>query len=120
MEVPMKVLKWIGIVLASLIVLPIVTLSIMGQRSGAGRIQTATEIQASPEQLWSWLEDGQKLKQWVSWTVEVQPWDPPQPGVGAKRIWKMRDENNGGGAIDIQGTFNGNWVATKISMTVCV
>lgn len=98
-----KWMKWIGVVLAALIILPIVTLLILGQRQGAGKMEASEEISASPQQLWPWLEDGQKLKQWVSWTTEVQPWDPPQPGVGARRIWKMRDENNGGMTMDIQG-----------------
>jgi uncharacterized protein YndB with AHSA1/START domain len=104
MEVKMKWLKRIAIVLAALIVLPILTLLIMGQRSGAGQTRVVAEIHASPQQLWPWLENGDRLKQWVSWLVDVQTWNPPQPGAGAKRVLKMRDENNGNMIMDIENT----------------
>lgn len=100
----MKWLKRIGLVLAAVIVLPVLTLLLMGHRSGAGHVQVSTEIQATPDQLWPWIEEGARLKQWVSWLVEVKAWAPQQPGVGAKRVWTMRDENNDGYLMQIEGT----------------
>jgi uncharacterized protein YndB with AHSA1/START domain len=98
---PVKVLKWIGIVLAALVILPMITLFILGHRSGAGQSHTSIEINASPEQIWPWLEDGDKLKQWVSWTQEVRVADPQKRGVGARRVLVMKDENSGGMLISI-------------------
>jgi len=91
----MKWLKRIAIVVAALLIIPVLTLLILGLRPGAGRSQASVEIQASPEQLWAWIDDGSRLKQWVSWTVDVKPWSP-QAGPGATRSMTMRDENNGG------------------------
>src|SRR5882724_5260064 len=95
-EIRMKWLKWIGIVLAALLILPVVTLLILGLRKDAGHLHESIEIAASPQQLWPWLEDGDKLKQWVGWLVEVQVSGPSQHGVGASHVWVMKDENNGG------------------------
>jgi uncharacterized protein YndB with AHSA1/START domain len=97
----MKWLKWIGIVLAALLILPVVTLLILGMRKDAGHLHGSYEIATSPQQLWPWLEDGDKLKQWVSWLVEVRVPDPSLHGVGASHVWVMRDENNGGKFMQI-------------------
>ena len=90
----MKWLKWIGIVLAALLILPVVTLLILGQRKDAGHLHGSIEIAASPQQLFPWLVEGDKLKQWVSWLVEVRVPDPTVHGVGAStlhhRTWSYR------------------------------
>jgi uncharacterized protein YndB with AHSA1/START domain len=112
----MKWLKWVGIVLAALLVLPLLTLLVIGLRPGAGQIQASADIHASPDQLWSWVEDGAKLKQWVSSLVEVRPADPPQPGVGAKRVLKMRDENNGGTPMEIEATCSEYAPPSRLTM----
>jgi uncharacterized protein YndB with AHSA1/START domain len=116
----MKWVKRIGIVLAAVVVLPVLTLVIMGQRSGAGHLRTSTEIQATPDQLWPWVEDGARLKQWVSWLVEVKAWDPPQPGVGAKRVWTMRDENNDGYLMQMEGICTEYAPPTRLTMHLAV
>lgn len=100
-----RLLKWIGIVLASLIVLPMITLLVMGHRPNAGKVHASTEIAASREQVWQWLDNNDRLKQWVSWLVDVQE---PQPGphaVGSHRVWVMKDENNGGELLNLDGVF---------------
>jgi len=100
----MKWLKWIGIVVAALIILPLVTLLVLGHRSGAGTLQASIEMNASPEQVWAWIDDGDKLKQWVSWLVEVKYPDAQKThGVGATRVLVMKDENNGGMLMEIAG-----------------
>lgn len=102
----MKWVKWIAIVLAALIVLPAITLMIMGHRANAGTSHLAIEINAAPDQVWTWLDDGDKLKQWISWMVDVKYPDPQNAHVvGGKRVWVMRDENNGGETMQIAGTF---------------
>jgi uncharacterized protein YndB with AHSA1/START domain len=100
-EIRMKWLKWIGIVLAALLILPMVTLLILGQRKDAGHMHGSIEIAASPQQLFPWLVEGDKLKQWVSWLVEVRVPDPTVHGVGASSVWVMKDENNGGARMQI-------------------
>lgn len=102
----MKWVKRIAIVLAALIILPAVTLMIMGHRANAGTSHLALEINAAPDQVWTWLDDGDKLKQWISWMVEVKYPNPEKArAVGGKRVWMMRDENNGGAMMQLAGTF---------------
>ncbi len=99
----MKWVKRVAIVLAALLILPVVTLLLLGLRSGAGQVHSAVDVQTSPDQLWGWIDDGDRVKQWVSWTVEMKPW-APHAGVGATRSATMRDENNGGTQMVIDGT----------------
>jgi uncharacterized protein YndB with AHSA1/START domain len=104
-EIRMKILKWIGIVVAALIVLPFVTLLILSQRANAGASHTEIEIAAAPEAVWPWLDEGARLKQWVSWLVEVREPQPVHHGVGAPMTWVMKDENNGGALMPMAGKF---------------
>jgi uncharacterized protein YndB with AHSA1/START domain len=99
----MKWLKWIGIALAALIVIPIGTLLILGHRANAGRSHVSVEIAGSPEQVWVWLDDSARLKQWVSWMVEVREPQPPRHAVNAPLTWVMKDENNGGMLMALDG-----------------
>jgi len=102
----MKWVKRIAIVLAVLLIVPAVTLLVLGHRSNAGIAQASVEINASPDQLWTWLDDGDKLKQWVSWMVDVKYPDPQKThGLGAERVWTMKDENNGGMLMQIAATY---------------
>jgi uncharacterized protein YndB with AHSA1/START domain len=101
----MKILKWIGIVLAALIVLPLLTLFVMSHRANAGKMHTSTEIAGTREQIWPWLDEGPRLKQWVSWLVEVREKQSGQHTVGSARTWVMKDENNGGMLMTLDGTF---------------
>lgn len=52
--------------------------------------------------VWPWLNDGEKLKQWISWLVDVRAVQPEMRGAGSRQIWVMRDENNGGMLLEIQ------------------
>jgi uncharacterized protein YndB with AHSA1/START domain len=99
-------MKWVTRIVGGFLVvilLAVAVLVVMGHRSGAGRPHASTELSASPDQLWPWLTEGEKLKQWVSWLVEVRGWEQGA-GVGAKRVWVMKDENNGGMLMEIEGT----------------
>lgn len=93
----MKWLKWIGIVIAALVILPVVTLFAMRYRHGAGETHASVEIAASPQTVWTWIDDGEKLKKWVSWTADVTYPDAQKAwSMGSSRVLVMRDENNGG------------------------
>jgi uncharacterized protein YndB with AHSA1/START domain len=102
----MKVLKWIAIVVAVLLFVPLATLLVLGHRANAGHAQASAEINASPEQLWTWIDDGDKLKQWVSWLVDVKYPDAQRPhGTGSTRVLVMKDENSGGMLMQITGKY---------------
>ena len=101
-------MKWIvriAAVLIGILVLGTAVLLAMGQRSSAGQSHASVEIQAAPEQVWPWLEDTGRLKQWVSWLVEVRDQPGSTPGVGTRRVWVMRDENNGGQLMELPFTY---------------
>jgi uncharacterized protein YndB with AHSA1/START domain len=103
-EIAMKWLKWIAIVVAVLLLVPLAALLVLGHRANAGKMQVMVEINAPPDRLWAWIDDGDKLKQWVSWLVDVKYPDPQHAhGLGASRILVMKDENNGGMLMQIVG-----------------
>jgi uncharacterized protein YndB with AHSA1/START domain len=105
-EIAMKWVKRIAIVLAVLLIVPTVTLLVLDHRANAGVALAAVEINAPPDQVWTWLDDGDKLKQWVSWMVDVKYPDPQKAhGLGAKRVLVMKDENNGGMLMQIAETY---------------
>jgi len=100
-------MKWvlrIGGALVALLLVVLITLVAMGHRADAGRIRATVEIGASPEQLWPWVNDRDKLTRWVSWLVDVRE-ETPDAAVGARRVWVMKDENNGGAPMEILGVF---------------
>lgn len=113
-------MKWvirIALVLAVLLIVPTVTLLIMGRRADAGTAQATIDIDASPDRVWPWLDEGDKLKQWISWMVDVKYPDAQKArGLGAKRVWVMRDENNGGALMQIESTCTE--YAPPVRMTV--
>jgi uncharacterized protein YndB with AHSA1/START domain len=98
-------MKWViriaGSVFA-LLLIGVVVLLAMGHRAGAGQLHSSVDIAAPPAQVWTWLSDGDKMRQWVSWTVEVRNATPQFDAVGAKRVMVMKDENNGGELIQIE------------------
>jgi carbon monoxide dehydrogenase subunit G len=100
----MKCVLRIVAILVALLLLGAVVLLAMGQRGGAGRLHDSVEIQAPPERIWPWLEESGRVKQWVSWLVDIREGPNGFQGVGAQRVWVMRDENNGGALMEIQVT----------------
>jgi carbon monoxide dehydrogenase subunit G len=100
-------MKWVIRIVAILVALPLVGAAVllaMGQRGGAGQMHVSTEIQASPDRIWPWIQESGRLKQWVSWLVDVRDVSNSFDGVGAQRVWVMRDENNGGELMEIHVT----------------
>jgi uncharacterized protein YndB with AHSA1/START domain len=102
----MKWILWIGGGLIGVIALACVVLLVLGHRANAGRTTVSADINAPPAQVWQWLEEPEKLKQWISWVVEVRmPNGSAASGVGAKRIIVMKDENNGGMRMEVEGVY---------------
>jgi len=61
-------MKWILRIaggFAALLVIAVALLFALAHRADAGRVHVSTEINASAQQLWPWLNDQDKLKQWV-------------------------------------------------------
>ena len=101
-------MKWIWRVLAVLVALPLLCAGVMwamGLRSNAGRTHASIEIHAAPDRIWPWLDRSDRLKQWVSWLVDVREDPHAAQGVGVHRTWVMRDENNGGELMEIPFTY---------------
>jgi carbon monoxide dehydrogenase subunit G len=92
-------MKWILRIaggLLAVMALAVLVLLALGLRSNAGRIVATVEISAPPQQVWQWIEEPGKMKQWISWVVDVKtPADAPQFGVGSKRTVVMKDANSG-------------------------
>jgi uncharacterized protein YndB with AHSA1/START domain len=79
-------------------------LLVLGHRANAGRTIVSVDINVSPAQLWPWIEEPGKLRQWISWVTEVRV-PNGSPAAGGKLVVVMRDENNGGMPMEIQGTY---------------
>jgi carbon monoxide dehydrogenase subunit G len=100
-------MKWILRIaggFAALLVIALAALLALGHRANAGRVHVSTEINASAVELWPWLNDPDKQKQWITWLVEIRQ-DQPGVRVGTKQVWVMRDENNRGQLMEMEGTF---------------
>lgn len=110
----MKWLKYGVAGLLGLIALFLVTMFVLGKRSGAGRIQTATEINRPPEEVWKWLEEPEHFKQWVSYVSEVR--DEGPKGVGGKRATFMKDPNMGGEAVRVDSIVREEVRHSKIAI----
>jgi uncharacterized protein YndB with AHSA1/START domain len=115
----MKWILWIGGGLIGVIALGCIVLLILGHRANAGRGVASIDINTSPTQVWQWLEEPGKLKQWISWVVEVRtPNGSIASGVGAERILVMKDENNGGALMDIEGVYTRYQPPTEMDLAM--
>jgi uncharacterized protein YndB with AHSA1/START domain len=114
-------MKWILIVLGALIGLLLlggVVLFAMGQGADANRITTSVNIHQKPEAVWPWLYKQDKVKQWVSWLVEIRD-EGGKDGelvVGSKQVWVMEDKNNNNARIEITGTIQAFEPARRIEV----
>ena len=107
----------IGGIFVALLVIAVGVLFALGHRASAGQIHVSAEINASPEQLWPWLIESDKVKQWVSWLAEVRH-DRPAAGVGTRQIWVMHDANNGGKPMEIEGIYTEYLPPTRLTVQV--
>lgn len=98
--------KWLTIVgggLLGLLALAVLTLLALGLRPGAETITGETVIERRPAEVWPWIIEGERLKEWVSWLTEVEDLTPGVEGVGARRRWVMIDPTMGDRRIEIIG-----------------
>jgi uncharacterized protein YndB with AHSA1/START domain len=90
-------MRWIKIVLGSvfgLIILATAALAIAGMGADANRMVGSVVIRQKPAAIWPWLHQADKVKQWVSWMVEIQDDGSGEPRPGKKVVWVMEDRNN--------------------------
>jgi len=100
-------MKWVWLSLKALGLLLLVIaggLWLAGRRASAGHLHSEIEVKRPAAEVWDWVSEPEKMKQWVSWLVDVRTDDMGHGGVGVKRVLVMRDENNGGQLMEIQGT----------------
>ncbi len=88
-------MKWfvrIAGTLAAVVVISFLGLWIASNRRDAGRMQASIEIARPPEEIWRWVTEPEKLRQWVGWLDRVEPdsTSPPE-GIGHKETWVMND-----------------------------
>jgi uncharacterized protein YndB with AHSA1/START domain len=88
-------MKWIVRIVGTLFVLLVVCvlgLWIASNRRDAGRMRGSVEITRSPEEVFAWMSEPEKVTQWVGWLAEVRPdTTTPREGIGHKETWIMDD-----------------------------
>ena len=100
--------KWILIVLGTLfglLVLGCAAIFAMGMSADANRLSNSIVIHQKPEAVWPWLYKPDKVKQWVTWLVDIRDEAGPhdEPVVGGKAVWIMEDKNNNNARMEITG-----------------
>lgn len=93
-------MRWVWRVLIGLfaiLVLGLGTLWGLSFRHDAGVLRASVEIAKPPAAVWPWITEGEKLKQWVGWLVEVREVGPHHD------VWVMEDRNNGNQRVEIEG-----------------
>ncbi len=95
----MKILKVIGLVLASLIVLLLIVTAFLSPKS---HMERAIVTEATPAAIFQIVNDYRNFNQWSPW-AQLDPdtkytFEGPESGVGAKMNWTSEDENVGNGS----------------------
>src|SRR6185436_3276944 len=85
-----------------LLVISVVVLLALGARADANRLQASVTIHRSPDAVWPYLYEPEKLKSWVTWLKQVETDRAGPPAVGAHAVWVMEDMNNGGAIMRIK------------------
>src|SRR5262249_44395710 len=93
----------LGALIALLLVCAAVLLA-MGASKDANRMTSSLVIHRKPEAVWPWLYKPEKVKQWVTWLIEIREEGEGEPALGQKAVWVMEDRNNGNQRMEITGT----------------
>jgi uncharacterized protein YndB with AHSA1/START domain len=114
-------MKWVVIILGGLVGLLLVAALVLwslGFRDGAGRIAGSIEIDRPPAEVWPWIVEGEKVKQWVSWLTEVHDLTPDLEGVGSRVRWIMIDPNMNNQRVQIDAEYTAYQPATLSSVSL--
>ncbi|MBM3795156.1 MAG: SRPBCC family protein [Acidobacteria bacterium] len=112
---------WLTLIAAALggvVALAAVTLLVLGQFDSWRRLEASIEIARPPAQIWPFIYEEAKLKQWVTWLVEAKP--SAEPTLGARGRWLMRDENNGGELMRIDSVVTAMEPARRLEVDLDV
>jgi uncharacterized cupredoxin-like copper-binding protein len=95
----MKVLKALGVVLGSLIVLFFLITAFMSPKS---HMERAIVVNAAPEAIFQVVNNYQNFNKWSPW-ADIDPntkyfFEGPQSGVGAKMRWESKHDQVGNGS----------------------
>ena len=96
--------KIVLLTLVAIIALPVVAIFIAGSLPDADRMVTSVVLRQKPETIWPWLYQTDKVKQWVSWLVEIREQGTGDIAVGQSAVWVMEDRNNGNTRVEFTGT----------------
>ena len=99
-------MKWVKISLTAILgilVLSAAAVAVAGMGKDSNRIYTSTVIKDKPASVWPWITKPDKIKQWVSWLVEVREEGEGEPAPGRKSVWVMEDRNNNNMRMSING-----------------
>src|SRR5436190_6831101 len=114
-------MKWIKIVLGSvlgLILLATAALAVAGMGADSNRMVTSIVIRQKPAAIWPWLYKPDKVKQWVSWLVEVHEEGVGEPMPGRKAVWVMEDRNNNNARMQITGVVDSVEPNRKLAISI--
>jgi uncharacterized protein YndB with AHSA1/START domain len=91
-----------------LILLATAALAVAGMGPDSNRLYSSVVIRQAPAAIWPWLYQEDKVKQWVSWLVEVRNNGATEPVRGGKYVWVMEDRNNNNARMDL------NWMVDAV------
>lgn len=100
-------MKWVfGVAgaLLGLAVMCVLVLFLMGRRPGAGRSMHSVVVARPAAEVWTWITEPERVKQWVSWLVEIRTTETGPPRAGMTEVWVM-DDPNMKQRIEIDGTI---------------
>jgi hypothetical protein len=69
----MKILKYASLGFVGILLAAVAILFILASREDANKMTVSVEIDKSPAELWPWLEEPEKIKQWVGWLLRSNP-----------------------------------------------
>lgn len=55
------------------------------------RMQHAVDIERTPDDLWPWLTEPDRLTQWMKGLLEISPASDGEPGVGYRSTMKIKE-----------------------------
>jgi hypothetical protein len=114
-------MKWVKISIGSilaLIVLATAAVAIAGMGADANRLYCSMVIRQKPAAIWPWLFEAGKLKQWVTWLVDVRDDGTSEPAPGRKSTWVMEDRNNGNQRMEIHSVVESVEPSRKLAVAL--
>ncbi len=116
----MKILLYALAGIVALVVAGVIVLFLLGLREESKHVRASVVVSRSPDEVWTWLEEPEKLKSWVSWLIEVRPLTEGPRAVGSRALWVMEDANNGGRKMEITSEVTGYEPGRRLAVKLSV